>query len=292
MDPNTAKFNNTDMYKNKKKRRPRSAAGERNYMCGCGKAYLSYPALYTHVKNKHDGIFPIGSNAKRKIPKNVEEDCDHLFVPNLNRFFTDFEDFVGQIDNAASDDKKFMTEFDIDRLFEPLDTSSDKEAQLFKAAIKSALQLGPDPNKFEKIKDSVTINQILGYYLVCIFSYCNFEFFKEYFCLVFMIVKALNDKGDMFIDKTEKIKQPIKKDDKLFTDTTDVYVTTEILNLFIAELFPNYLKFMKEERKIEFKYLGFEDEHIKNLILMCKYLANWLFNNEFIEYRLEINVDF
>ena len=52
-----------------KKRRPRSAAGERNYLCGCGKAYLSYPALYTHVKNKHTGVFPIGSNAKRKIPK-------------------------------------------------------------------------------------------------------------------------------------------------------------------------------------------------------------------------------
>jgi hypothetical protein len=42
----------------KKKRRPRSAAGSRNYLCGCGKAYLSYPALYTHVKNKHTGIFP------------------------------------------------------------------------------------------------------------------------------------------------------------------------------------------------------------------------------------------
>lgn len=53
----------------KRKRRPRSSAGERNYFCGCGKAYLSYPALYTHVKNKHDGVFPIGSNAKRKIPK-------------------------------------------------------------------------------------------------------------------------------------------------------------------------------------------------------------------------------
>lgn len=53
--------------KKKKNRRPRSAAGERNYLCGCNKAYLSYPALYTHVKNKHGGVFPIGSNAKRKI---------------------------------------------------------------------------------------------------------------------------------------------------------------------------------------------------------------------------------
>ena len=55
----------------KRKRRARAAGGDRNYACGCGKAYLSYPALYTHVKNKHGGIFPIGSNAKRKIPKSA-----------------------------------------------------------------------------------------------------------------------------------------------------------------------------------------------------------------------------
>ena len=74
----------------KKKRRPRSAAGERNYICGCGKAYLSYPALYTHVKNKHEGVFPIGSNAKRKIPKNTEENMDILFNKDLKYFFKKF----------------------------------------------------------------------------------------------------------------------------------------------------------------------------------------------------------
>lgn len=28
---------------------------ERNFICGCGKDYFSYPALYTHIKNKHNG---------------------------------------------------------------------------------------------------------------------------------------------------------------------------------------------------------------------------------------------
>lgn len=27
----------------------------RDYKCPCGKAYLSYPALFTHIKHKHDG---------------------------------------------------------------------------------------------------------------------------------------------------------------------------------------------------------------------------------------------
>lgn len=30
-------------------------------MCGCGKSYLSYPALYTHIKTKHDGLKPEGT---------------------------------------------------------------------------------------------------------------------------------------------------------------------------------------------------------------------------------------
>ena len=34
--------------------------GERAFGCPCGKTYLSYPALFTHVKQKHDGkVFPI-----------------------------------------------------------------------------------------------------------------------------------------------------------------------------------------------------------------------------------------
>ena len=40
---------------------------EKNFYCGCKKSYFSYPALYTHVKNKHQGIFPIGSNSEHKI---------------------------------------------------------------------------------------------------------------------------------------------------------------------------------------------------------------------------------
>lgn len=42
----------------KRKRKPRCTEGERNFHCGCGKSYLSYPALYTHVKTKHNGVFP------------------------------------------------------------------------------------------------------------------------------------------------------------------------------------------------------------------------------------------
>jgi hypothetical protein len=41
--------------KQKKGRRPRSDEDGRNFSCSCGKSYLSYPALYTHIKTKHNG---------------------------------------------------------------------------------------------------------------------------------------------------------------------------------------------------------------------------------------------
>lgn len=39
----------------KRARRTRKDEDGRDYVCSCGKSYLSYPALYTHIKTKHDG---------------------------------------------------------------------------------------------------------------------------------------------------------------------------------------------------------------------------------------------
>jgi hypothetical protein len=38
-----------------KKRKGRNDLDNRDYICPCGKSYLSYPALFVHVKQKHDG---------------------------------------------------------------------------------------------------------------------------------------------------------------------------------------------------------------------------------------------
>lgn len=43
------------------KRRRAKGEAEGSYICGCGKVYLSYPALYTHIKTKHDGVTPSGT---------------------------------------------------------------------------------------------------------------------------------------------------------------------------------------------------------------------------------------
>lgn len=37
------------------KKNDKGPEAKREYGCPCGKFYLSYPALFTHVKQKHDG---------------------------------------------------------------------------------------------------------------------------------------------------------------------------------------------------------------------------------------------
>jgi len=48
--------------KQKHKRRSKNEKNGRDYICSCGKDYLSYPALYTHIKTKHNGKNPNGTD--------------------------------------------------------------------------------------------------------------------------------------------------------------------------------------------------------------------------------------
>lgn len=219
-----------------------------------------------------------------------------MFIPNTDRFYNDFENYISQTDKAAAEEKLTINEEDIDKLFDLIKDDPESQYTEFRTAMKEMQKIQGNEEEFNKIKEDMTIYQVLSSYLVKIFSYCSYSFYREYFLLVYMITKSINDKGDKFIDKEEKnsIKDTAKDNltERLFAETDFLHVIPEILNLFIAELFPEKLKEFKGSKNIEFKYLGFEDENIKNLILMCKYMANWLFNHEFTEYRLEINVDF
>lgn len=51
----------------KQKRRSKNDFSGRDFTCGCGKTYLSYPALYTHIRTKHNGKAPDGTNASQVI---------------------------------------------------------------------------------------------------------------------------------------------------------------------------------------------------------------------------------
>jgi len=49
-----------------KKKKRVNAQGEHLYICGgCHRAYKSYPALYLHIKRKHNGIRPVNTKTTK-----------------------------------------------------------------------------------------------------------------------------------------------------------------------------------------------------------------------------------
>ncbi len=74
----------------RKKRSLKSDPITRSFKCGCGKSYLSYPALYTHIKQKHDGEAPEGSTKQVKVrgrPVNKRSQKNNPLNSNWNKDF-------------------------------------------------------------------------------------------------------------------------------------------------------------------------------------------------------------
>ena len=62
MVKNDIKTENKSDVKEEKVRKTRKDKEGRKYICGaCKLGYLSYPALYTHIKTKHNGETPEGT---------------------------------------------------------------------------------------------------------------------------------------------------------------------------------------------------------------------------------------
>lgn len=82
-------------------RRSRKDEEGRDFQCGCGKRYLSYPALYTHIKTKHEGRQPEGTlkvglsqavkRSKGKIDEETLRSVHSYFFRDELRIFAEQE---------------------------------------------------------------------------------------------------------------------------------------------------------------------------------------------------------
>lgn len=106
----------------KNKRRSKKDKTGRNYICGCGKNYLSYPALYTHIKNKHEGKAPEGTTlqpATRVKPGRPPKRADS---PSKKSDHDGSENEDDGEQTAKSSERKSMSQND----FTPIKTQDDK----------------------------------------------------------------------------------------------------------------------------------------------------------------------
>ena len=94
-----------DGFLQKGRRRSKKDKVNRNYICGCSKTYLSYPALYTHIKNKHNSQAPKGTIVQSvNRPKKVETEVNSsMSKSNVNK------SLIGEPkNNSANEDDDFM----------------------------------------------------------------------------------------------------------------------------------------------------------------------------------------
>ena len=95
-----------DGFLQKGRRRSKKDKVNRNYICGCGKTYLSYPALYTHIKNKHDSKAPTGTIVQSvNRPKKQEKEQSWVSKSNAGK-----SEKTKKVDNTSQigDEEDYM----------------------------------------------------------------------------------------------------------------------------------------------------------------------------------------
>lgn len=308
--------NNDDLSQTRRFRRPRNAGGERNYSCGCSKAYLSYPALYTHVKNKHNGIFPIGSHSRRKLPiAQLTEKNEALTISRerlmeeLLDFFKEIkvlkEDNISKTDLSNIDDKNFKnnTIYEILTLDPFMDNYKNINKNLLDTLKLFLIKYGKYNNTYNIIlnnqlilKESLGFNiyEVFCHFISEIFNFVSQDFFKEFIYLMIIYLETLSEKGYDFLfaklDKEEKKKKEKMRQTTEFCSTKEVPIISETSNIFIAENF--YREYTKNIKgKINMIYFGEDDLQIYNLIQIIKFYINWLYINDYSEFKAELNID-
>jgi hypothetical protein len=275
-------------------RRTRSAAGDRNFVCGCGKAYLSYPALYTHVKNKHEGTFPEGSELKKMLKRPEDEIEDYSVAEKLS-YKNEVRGFLRRLEGAYDESggverNKILKQmpkdfFEDNNDFRPLQRELSK---IFVTGFRDN-QL-PSVDDYKQSSEALTCDKILSYFIIDFSSYITPNFCKEFLIFVFLIRKAYNEHGYSLKRGTQQLAELVDKPLKAgYCLTDDISLLPELANKFIAELFPAY--FASLNNTDELCYIGIKDNLIINILFLVKFLCNWLLIHDFTVLKLEINTD-
>jgi hypothetical protein len=222
----------------------------RYHRCGCGKTYLSYSALYTHIKFKHDGHEPDGTRAQHI--KN-EKRGRHLNAP----------------DSRASNDDCF---FEVDFL---------EERGFFKGASDPVLgfELSEESKDvcvlYNKIvfwsqapsqsSNQLVCDDILSLYLIDVAKITPLHIYKTFVILVENLRRCLNTLGWRLPGE----KRPSNSDYCSFKGAQNV---PEICDEFVNHYLPLHCSTISRTVAVH----------------MVLHLCNWLYTNHFTQLRLSL----
>lgn len=277
-------------------RRPRTDDDIRNYECGCGKAYLSYPALYTHVKNKHKGVFPDGSLVK-KVIKKPEDVFGGQLPAEKKEIYDEVRVYLKYIQDQPDDyeqrqilRRSHLKEcYPRNYLTELFDPRNEFESTFIEMMNEDEMkQLHIDGN-YKNKKGESKCDEILVYFCLDIAALLEPDFISELIIFLAMMRRAYSEYGRRLKSNFEKdasgnnnSKDPID-----FCQEKDISFLPRMANIFIMELFPSYFGQLKNRH--ELKYLGTTSDKIMNQLFLMKFLCDWLFMNHYTDLKLDIN---
>lgn len=279
----------------KKRRRTKNDQSGRDFKCGCGKTYLSYPALYTHIKEKHDGQIPQGSSkpntntkGNRGRPRKTED----------NGVFPKNETLSIKAILKSPDSEEAETEIDPIASFPTtngffIDDKTYKSILNQIQAIKDSGKGIEDENKNENNLRTTICNKILAYFILDNMAELDQIAFKELCVFTCFYRKALNEHGYEAVEKllvSWNHPNPTMDRKEEFCEKKEGFYILEVCNDLIEKNLKDYAKTMINQNSLqELRVFKSIDENFRDIVSLFLYFASWLKKNCFTNSRLTLN---
>ncbi|CAD8166419.1 unnamed protein product [Paramecium octaurelia] len=308
-----------------KLRRRRNDSNNRDYSCGCGKSYLSYAALYTHLKQKHNSIAPDGTHS----PNNANQRPGRGRPPRDDKDRKSAKSDDGQSESGNEPDEileellTFLDSLGSFRQTEKLSSDVDIQAFLLsnfpanvfsnyqeyqgifdllkditneKIKVQDIDQIANEPFDKDKSLRKTNITKILTYFLIQIGPKLCVEAYREICIFIIFYQKFLNSLGYYALQKCQQeqknednkqldIKEEVSQSQE-FCDVHNGEYMLLIANEFILSFLPqSYSGIERVEKNL--KIFGSCAEKLKNAVYVTQHFSYWLFSQKFTDQRLD-----
>jgi hypothetical protein len=286
-----------------KKRRERKGKDQiigRNFICGCGKSYLSYAALYTHAKTKHSGVFPAGTSTlkKSKFKKNLTSPStnSNFDMQNTHFFNQEFLTFLEKIPGASrsSEETSFNPVEDFPSDIFCSESNHHLLLKKFASLHKSLVGAYSEDylKQYEFILSEISLckglvcYEIFSLFLLYVYRFVSREFFRELVFFVISYTDMLNEKGWL---KCRELVNTFHIRHKVFCLNQGSEIVPDLSNEFILKFFPKALEsnLILEDPSV-LTFFGNDSIKILRAILVIKHISDWLNIYGFTQSRIEI----
>ena len=256
------------------KRRSKTEIEGRTFECKlCNKRYLSYPALYTHCKQKHNTNNSSGRGRGRPKKEGLELETEKNKFNPVNHTYFSKEERTGKTEPTEINNC-------VDEAFSEIYSESHKSRNELRA-MKSYNSVDQHPflNKFKNdihdinknmLNEHEITDKVLIYYLNKMSQFCNPTYFTKLIKFVTLFREHVNNFN---IEKVDEIENGIRKE---YTEINNAEDVPDSSNEFITD-------FLEPDTKNE--DFGFSKEES---IELTQNLCYWMYDNNFTCSKLSL----